>query len=151
MTTYKPKIYINAISLYRIYGKLNKYWALKPIALLLEALNYLIFNSSIPPSSKIGKGTYCSHRGMAVVIHKNAVIGTNCVIGTSVVIGGRGKDIPGAPIIGDNVYLGSGCKVLGPVNIGSNVTIGANSVVLNDIPENSTAVGIPAKTIRSCV
>lgn len=147
MISYKPRFYFNAITLYRIYAPLSKFTLLKPFAAILETINFLLFNSSIPASATIGIGTYCSHRGMAVVLHKRAIIGSNCVIGTSVVLGGRGKDIPGAPMIGDNVYLGSGCKILGGVKIGSNVTIGANSVVLTDIPDNCTVVGIPARII----
>ena len=110
-------------------------------------LTHLLFNSTIPSTADIGIGTYCSHRGIAVVIHKNSKVGSNCVIGTSVVLGGRHSDNPGGPQIGNNVYIGTGAKVLGPVTIGDNVSIGANSVVLTDIPENSTVVGIPARIV----
>jgi serine O-acetyltransferase len=84
---------------------------------------------------------------MSVVIHKKAIIGENCTIGTCVTLGGRGKGIEGAPIIGDNVYISSGAKILGPIRIGNNVIIGANSVVLKDVSDDKTVVGIPAREV----
>lgn len=138
-------MYINAISLYRIYSK--KYIIKYKLSGILEAINYLIFNSSIPATAKIGEGTFCSHRGMSVVIHKEAIIGKNTIIGTCVTLGGRGKDIEGAPTIGSNCYIATGAKILGPVTIGNNVVIGANSVVLTNVEDNATVVGIPARRI----
>ena len=138
-------MYINAISLYRIYSK--KIFIKYKLSGILEAINYLIFNSSIPATATIGNGTFCSHRGMSVVIHKKAIIGRNTIIGTCVTLGGRGKDIEGAPTIGDNCYIATGAKILGPVTIGNNVVIGANSVVLSNVEDNSTVVGIPARRI----
>ena len=84
---------------------------------------------------------------MSVVIHKKAIVGKNTIIGTCVTLGGKGKGIEGAPIIGDNCYIATGSKILGPVVIGNNVVIGANSVVLSDVEDNATVVGIPAKRI----
>lgn len=137
----------NAITLYRISHFLRKKkipWLPK----LFEGLTHLLFNSVIPGSAKIGKGTFCSHRGIAVVIHKNSVIGEGCVIGTSVVLGGRHDNEPGGPIIGDRVYIGTGAKIIGPIKIGTGAKIGANSVVLNDVAENATVVGIPARQVK---
>ena len=137
----------NAITLYR----LSRYFRLKRltiIAKLTEGLTHFLFNSVIPGTSKIGKGTFCSHRGIAVVIHKNSVIGENCVIGTSVVLGGRHESSPGGPIIGNRVYIGTGAKLIGAINIGDDVKIGANSVVLSDVPAGCTVVGIPAKFFK---
>lgn len=139
-------MYLNAIS----YYKLSRYFRTNSMSFfsrIIDSLTFFMFNSIIPSSAKIGDGTFCSHRGIAVVIHRNAVIGKNCIIGTSVVIGGKGKDIGGAPEIGDNVYIGTGSKILGPIKIGSNVTIGANSVVLTDVPEGVTVAGIPSRII----
>ena len=114
---------------------------------IVEALIFFLFNSIIPLSVKIGSGTFFSHRGIAVVLHKKSVIGNDCIIGTSVVLGGRHEFNPGGPIIGNNVYIGTGAKIIGPVTIGDNVKIGANSVVMCDVPDNYTAVGIPARLI----
>lgn len=81
------------------------------------------------------------------MIHPEAVIGERCVIGTSVVIGGRGKGVLGGPIIGNDVYIGTGAKILGPIHIGNSVVIGANAVVIDDVPDNATVVGIPARIV----
>jgi len=70
------------------------------------------------------------------------------VIGTSVVLGGRHDHNPGGPKIGDNVYIGSGAKILGNITIGSNVKIGANAVVLNDVPDGASVVGIPGRVLN---
>lgn len=146
MSNHKPKLYINAVSLYRLYSH-PLVIKIPLVSKLLEALNYFIFNCSIPASVSIGKGTFFSHRGMAVVIHKNAIIGENCVIGTCVTLGGKGKGIEGAPKVGNGVVISTGAKILGGLRIGDNVTIGANSVVLKDVPDGMTAVGIPANNI----
>jgi serine O-acetyltransferase len=144
------KNYFNAITLYRLYSK-SSIKKLKMIKMLLESVNYFLFNCTVPASCSIGKGTFCSHRGMSVVIHNDAIIGTDCTIGTCVTIGGRGKGVRGAPVIGNNVYIATGAKVLGPVTIGDNAIIGANSVVLKDVPEGMTAVGIPARITKGMI
>ena len=138
--------YFNAISLYRV----ARFFHLKRIKFMVrvfEALTYLIFNGYIPATCSIGKGTYCSHRGMSVVIHPDSEIGDNCVIGTCVTLGGAGKGRDGAPVIGNGVYLGTGTKVIGPVVLNNGVTTGANAVVVNSVREGATVVGIPAKII----
>ncbi len=102
----------------------------------------------IHPAAKIGKGFFIDH-GMGVVIGETAEIGDNCTIYQGVTLGGTGKDVGKRhPTLGDNVMVGAGAKVLGPVLIGSNSKIAANAVVLHAVPENSTAVGIPAKVVR---
>jgi serine O-acetyltransferase len=108
---------------------------------------FLLFSSVIPPSVVIGRGTYLSHRGMSVVIHRDSVIGENVTIGTCVTIGGRGKGFDGAPKIGNNVYIGTGAKILGDITIGNDVVIGANSVVIRSVPDGATVVGIPARQV----
>ena len=105
----------------------------------------------IHPGAIIGKNLFIDH-GMGVVIGETAEIGDNCVIYHQVTLGGTGKDKGKRhPTLGDNVMISTGAKVLGPIYIGSNSKIGANAVVLEDIPENSTAVGIPAKVVRTKV
>ena len=101
----------------------------------------------IHPAAQIGKGLFIDH-GTGVVIGETAVIGENCVIYQGVTLGGTGKDVGKRhPTLGNNVMVGSGAKVLGPVNIGDNTKIAAGAVVLSDIPENSTAVGVPARIV----
>lgn len=110
-------------------------------------VNYIIFGCIVPSHADIGRGTRLEHRGVAVVINRKTVVGERCSIGAQVVLGGRGKNKPGAPVIGNDVYLGAGCKVLGSVRIGDGAVIGANSVVLADVPDGATAVGIPARVL----
>ena len=103
----------------------------------------------IHPAAKIGKGLFIDH-GCAVVIGETTIIGDNCTIYQGVTLGGTGKHVGKRhPTIGNNVMIGAGAKVLGPVVIGDNTKVAAGAVVLKDIPENSTAVGIPARVVRS--
>ena len=102
----------------------------------------------IHPSAKIGSGLLIDH-GMGVVIGETAEIGDNCTIYQGVTLGGTGKDVGKRhPTLGDNVMVGAGAKVLGPINIGNNVKIAANAVVLQNVPDDCTAVGIPARIVR---
>lgn len=136
----------NAINFYRVarYFRRN---GIKPLAKVFEALTHLLFSSTIPDACNIGSATYCSHRRIAVVIHKNSTIGDNCVIGTSVVLGGRNGSAAGGPKVGGRVYIGIGAKLIGAIKIGNDVNIDANAVVLNDVPDGATVVGIPARVI----
>lgn len=118
---------------------------MKAIAFFIKILVRVVFGAVIPPSASIGEGTFLTYHGLGVVIHKNAVIGKNCCIRQHVTIaGGRG----GVPTIGDNVEINAGVVIIGPVHIGNYVRIGANAVVIHDIPDNCTAVGVPAKVIK---
>lgn len=102
----------------------------------------------IHPGAQIGKRLVIDH-GMGIVIGETAEIGDDCLIYHGVTLGGTGKDVGKRhPTIGNNVLIGTGAKVLGPITVGSNSRIAANSVVLSEIPEDSTAVGIPAKVVR---
>jgi serine O-acetyltransferase len=136
----------NAITLYRISNFLRKR-KIPILPKIFEGLTHLLFNSVIPGTAIIGAGTFCSHRGIAVVIHKNSIIGKDCVIGTGVVLGGRSENEPGGPVIGDRVYIGTGAKIIGPVVVGTGAKIGANSVVLTDVSAYATVVGIPAREV----
>ena len=85
---------------------------------------------------------------MGVVIGETAEVGDNVTLYHGVTLGGTGKDKGKRhPTVGNNVLIGSGAKVLGPINIGDNAKIGANAVVLHDVPEGATAVGLRAKNI----
>ena len=102
----------------------------------------------IRPSATIGRRLVIDH-GMGIVIGETAEIGDDCLIYHGVTLGGTGKDTGKRhPTIGNKVLIGTGAKVLGPITIGDGSRVAANAVVLRDIPENSTAVGSPAKVVR---
>ena len=102
----------------------------------------------IHPGATIGRRLVIDH-GMGIVIGETAEIGDDCLIYHGVTLGGTGKDVGKRhPTIGNNVLIGTGAKVLGPIKVGENCRIAANSVVLKEIPEDSTAVGIPARVVR---
>ena len=102
----------------------------------------------IHPGATIGKRLVIDH-GMGIVIGETAEIGDDCLIYHGVTLGGTGKDVGKRhPTIGNRVLIGTGAKVLGPITIGDGSRVAANAVVLRDIPENSTAVGSPAKVVR---
>ncbi len=105
-------------------------------------------NIEIHPAAKIGRRVVIDH-GTGVVIGETAVVGDDVVIYQGVTLGGTGKDKGKRhPTIGNNVMIGAGAKVLGPFKVGDNSKIAAGAVVLSEIPENSTAVGIPARVVR---
>lgn len=102
----------------------------------------------IHPAAQIGKNVFIDH-GMGVVIGETAVVGDNCTIYQGVTLGGTGKDKGKRhPTIGNNVTIGSGAKILGPFTVGDNSKVAANAVVLNEIPPNSTCVGVPAHIVK---
>lgn len=102
----------------------------------------------IHPGAKIGKRLVIDH-GMGIVIGETAEIGDDCLIYHGVTLGGTGKDVGKRhPTIGNNVLIGTGAKVLGPFTVGDNSRIAANSVVLREIPPDSTAVGVPARVVK---
>lgn len=101
----------------------------------------------IHPGAVIGSEFFIDH-GSGVVIGETTIIGDNCTIYSGVVLGGTSlKKEKRHPTIGDNVVIGTGAKVLGPVTVSDNVRIGANSVVVNDVPPNSVVVGVPGKVV----
>jgi serine O-acetyltransferase len=100
----------------------------------------VVTGADIPLTCKIGGGLILPHPN-GVIIHPSACIGVNCLIFQQVTIGTRGG---GAPMIGGQVNIGAGAKVLGEVVVGSHAKIGANAVVLDDVPDGATAIGIPA-------
>ncbi len=102
----------------------------------------------IHPAVKVGKRFFIDH-GTGVVIGETAVIGDDVTLYQGVTLGGTGKDTRKRhPTIGNNVMIGAGAKILGPLVIGDNSRIAAGAVVLNDIPPNSTAVGVPARVVK---
>lgn len=138
---------MTGIDIYRVARKLKSY-KVPIIPQILYRLIYLIYNCHVHYDTEIGAKTKLAYGGIAVVIHKKAKIGENCVISSCVTIGGR-SNIDKLPILGNNVYVGTGAKILGDVKIGDNVIIGANAVVINDVPDNCIVAGVPAKIIKS--
>ncbi len=102
----------------------------------------------IHPAAKIGKGLFIDH-GMGVVIGETAEIGDNCTLYQNVTLGGTGKDHGKRhPTLGSNVLVGAGAKVLGPFTVGDNARVAAGAVVLDTVPPDATAVGVPARVVR---
>lgn len=121
---------------------------IKLIARLVSQTARFLTGIEIHPGATIGKRCFIDH-GMAVVIGETAEIGDDVTIYQAVTLGGTGKETGKRhPTIGDNVVISSGAKVLGPFKVGSHSKIGAGSVVLKEIPEYCTVVGIPGKIIK---
>ena len=115
---------------------------------IIYYIQLLLFNSSVPASCIMGRGSKFAYGGIGVVIHARAKRGNNCIIGQCSTIGGRSKHAD-VPVLGNNVYMGAGSKILGPVTIGNNVVVGAGAVVLCDVPDNCIVAGVPAKIIKT--
>lgn len=134
---------IHVLIFYRIAHGLYKI-KLFFLARLISQLGRFFTGIEIHPGAKIGKGIFIDH-GMGVVIGETAEIGDNVTIYHGVTLGGTGKDKGKRhPTIGNDVIIGCGAKILGPISIGDGAKIGANSVVLKNVPKGKTAVGIPA-------
>ncbi|HHD2772567.1 TPA: serine O-acetyltransferase EpsC [Clostridium perfringens] len=134
---------IHVLIFYRIAHGLYKI-KLFFLARLISQLGRFFTGIEIHPGAKIGKGLFIDH-GMGVVIGETAEIGDNVTIYHGVTLGGTGKDKGKRhPTIGNNVIIGCGAKILGPISIGDGAKIGANSVVLKNVPKGKTVVGIPA-------
>lgn len=104
----------------------------------------------IHPAATIGRRFFIDH-GTGVVIGETAVIGDDVMIYQGVTLGGTGKDVGKRhPTLGNNVMVGSGAKVLGPFRVGNNARIAANAVVLREVPEGATVVGVPGRIVRLC-
>lgn len=115
---------------------------------VVSQISRFLTGIEIHPGAKIGDAILIDH-GMGVVIGETSEIGNRVVIYHGTTLGGTGKDTGKRhPTVGNDVFIGAGSKILGPINIGSNSKIGANSVVLKDVPEGATVVGIAAKTVR---
>ena len=114
---------------------------------ILSQIGRFFTGIEIHPGAKIGEGVFIDH-GMGVVIGETTEIGNNVTLYQGVTLGGTGKEKGKRhPTIGENVVVGSGAKILGPLKIGENVRVGAGSVVLNDVPSDTTVVGIPGRIV----
>ncbi len=138
---------VHALLAYRLAHSLykkEKYFAARAVSQAAR----LATGIEIHPGATIGKGLMIDH-GMGVVVGETTVIGDNCTLYQGVTLGGTGKDVGKRhPTLGNNVMVGAGAKVLGPFKIGDNTKIAANAVVLAEMPDNCTAVGIPAKVVK---
>ncbi len=110
---------------------------------ILYKMMQILTGIELPCEADIGKNFIIDHFG-GIVVSGYAKLGDNCRIRNGVVIGLKNIEEIGAPVIGNNVDIGAGAKVLGKITIGNNVLIGANAVVISDVPDNSIAVGVPA-------
>ena len=138
---------LHAIWLHRIA---HWFWNhnFKLLARLISHFSRWLTGIEIHPGAKIGRRFFIDH-GMGVVIGETAEIGDDVTIYHQVTLGGTStKKGRRHPTIGNNVVIGAGAKILGPVKIGDNCKIGANSVVIKDVPPNSTVVGIPGKVVK---
>lgn len=119
------------------------------MARIISQISRGLTGIEIHPGAKIGKRLFIDH-GMGVVIGETAEIGDNVTIYHGVTLGGTSMNtVKRHPTVKDNVIIGTGAKLLGPITIGENSKVGANSVVLIDVPDNSTVVGIPGKIVNT--
>ena len=139
---------LHAVLAYRLSHRLYKKGRFTTARVVSQTARFLT-GVEIHPGATIGKGLFIDH-GSGVVIGETAEIGDNCTLYQGVTLGGTGKDTGKRhPTLGNNVLVGSGAKVLGPFTVGDNAKIAANAVVLKEVPPNSTAVGIPARIVKS--
>ena len=140
----------HALLAYRCAHKLTK-WHIPFIPRLISQVARFFTGIEIHPRAKIGKNFFIDH-GMGVVIGETTIIGDDVLIYQGVTLGGTGKDTGKRhPTVGNNVTVGAGAKVLGNITIGDYTNIGAGSVVVDDVPEHSTVVGIPGRIVRQRV
>ncbi len=136
-----------ALVLHRISHKLWKY-KLPLIPRVISQITRNLTGIEIHPGATIGRGVFIDH-GMGVVIGETSEIGDRCLLYQGVTLGGTGKDSGKRhPTLQENVVVGAGAKVLGAIQIGSNTRIGAGSVVVKNVEENSTVVGIPGRVVH---
>jgi serine O-acetyltransferase len=110
---------------------------------VLFKLIQVVTGVELPCEATIGRNFVIDHFG-GIIVSGFAVFGDGCRIRNGVVVGLKNVDEPCAPVIGNNVDIGAGAKLLGPIRIGNNVIVGANAVVITDVPDNCVAVGVPA-------
>ncbi|MCA1928068.1 MAG: serine O-acetyltransferase [Calditerrivibrio sp.] len=137
---------LHAVIIHRLAHKLWG-WRLYFLARLISQISRFLTGIEIHPGAKIGRRFFIDH-GMGVVIGETAEIGDDVTLYHGVTLGGvslnKGKR---HPTIGNNVVIGSGAKVLGPFKVGDGAKIGSNSVVVKEVPENATVVGIPGRIV----
>ena len=134
-----------------LYYKISHYFYIKKHFLIARYISEKAKRKTgieIHPGATIGKGLFIDH-GTGVVIGETTIIGNNVTLFHGVTLGGTGKEKGKRhPTIGNNVFIGSGAKILGNIIVGDNVKIGANAVILKNVPSNVTIVGVPGKIVK---
>jgi serine O-acetyltransferase len=148
----------NIVEIILCYPGLHAVWAhrvaqwlwlrkIKTLARILSHFARFLTGIEIHPGAKLGKRFFIDH-GNGVVIGETAIVGDDVLIYQGVVLGGVSQEkVKRHPTIGNDVVIGAGAILLGPINVGDNVRIGAGSVVVNNVPDNSTVVGVPGRVI----
>ena len=144
---------VKAVFLYKIanFFSVAKFYL---VARMISQLARFITGIEIHPAAKIGKNLFIDH-GMGVVIGETSEIGDNVTIYHNATLGGispsinsnEQRNVKRHPTLKDNVVVGSGAQVLGPIEVGKNAKIGSNAVVTKDVPENAVMIGIPARNV----
>ncbi len=141
---------LHALIAHRFAHRLYK-WNIPLIPRVISYLTRIVTGIEIHPGARIGRRFFIDH-GEGVVIGATTVIGDDVLIYQQVTLGGTGKESGKRhPTLGNNVIVGAGAKVLGNINIGDYVRIGAGSVVVEDVPERSTVVGVPGRVVHRAV
>ena len=146
------EILVNYSGLHAVLFHRAAHWFYKKklffVARMISQFSRFVTGIEIHPGAKIGKGLLIDH-GSGVVIGETAEVGDNCLIYQGVTLGGTGKECGKRhPTLGNNVMVGAGARILGPFKVGDNAKIAANAVVLEEVPPNATAVGVPARIVR---
>ena len=135
-----------------LYYKISHYFYIKKHFLIARYISEKAKRKTgieIHPGATIGKRLFIDH-GTGVVIGETAIVGNDVTLFHGVTLGGTGKEKGKRhPTIGNNVFIGSGAKILGNIIIGNNVKIGANAIILKDVPSNVTIVGVPGKIVKT--
>jgi serine O-acetyltransferase len=135
------------VALYRVSRFFYKK-RLKLVSKFIDYCNRILFAVWIPGSAVLGRNFVLGYWGLGVVIHFNTRTGDNCTVGQNVTIGRNFGD-KGVPVIGNDVYIGTGSVLFGEITIGNNVIIGANSVINKSVPDNTTVAGNPMRIIKN--
>jgi serine O-acetyltransferase len=136
-------------NIYRLYKVANTLYKWK-VPLLPKVIYYFMrfaFATSVPYTAAVGRNTYFNNWGLGIVIHRRVVIGENCMISHGVTVGGRGGHYE-VPVVGNDVAIGVGAAVLGPIKVGDHAIIGAHALVIHDVPPYAVVAGAPARIIR---
>ena len=138
---------LHALIAYRLAHKLYK-WEIPLLPRVISYITRIITGIEIHPAAKIGRRFFIDH-GEGVVIGATTIIGDDVLIYQQVTLGGTGKEQGKRhPTLGNNVIVGAGAKVLGNITLGDYVRVGAGSVVVEDVPEYSTVVGVPGRIVQ---
>ena len=137
---------VQAVLIFRLAAWLARQPVISPLGQVVSLLGVILTGAELAPTARIGPGFAIVH-SPGVVIAGDVVAGENLWIHTGVVMGHQvGSEKWGAPVLGDGIIVGTGAKLLGPIEVGSGARIGAGAVVIADVPADHAAVGVPART-----